>query len=77
MHSVELAKLIRALPVGLAHAVAFTLADAVSWPEQARGERVLELAERFPDHGAELRTLALRVGFDPEHKARACQARHS
>lgn len=77
MHSAELAKLIRALPVGVAHAVAFTLADAVGWPEQMRGERVLELAQRFPQHGAELRALALRVGFDPQLKSRALLPRPS
>lgn len=77
MQNADLAKLIRALPVGVAHAVAFTLADAVSSPKQDRGERVLELAERFPDQGAELRALAIRVGFDPEHKARRCLPRAS
>lgn len=69
--SADLANLIRALPPGLVHVVAFTLADAVTWEGQARGERVLELAERYPDHGAELRALALRVGFDPQFKVRA------
>jgi hypothetical protein len=34
------------------------------------GSRVLELAEMFPQHGPELRRIALQVGFDPFHKVR-------
>jgi hypothetical protein len=64
---VELANLIRKLPVGVAHSVAFVLADSLALPKQTRGARVLELAECFPAHGVELRSLALRCGFDPSH----------
>jgi hypothetical protein len=77
MYNLDLAKLIRALPEGVVHAVAFTLVDSMGVVPQTRGERVLELAERFPEQGAELRALALRVGFDPQLKARRCLPRAS
>lgn len=77
MHNTDLARLIRALPSGVVHVVTFALAESASWPKQARGEYVLQLAEKFPAHGAELRALAMRVGFDPQHKALRCMPRPS
>jgi hypothetical protein len=68
MHSPETAEVMSSLPNVVAEIVRATIATPGT--KHVVGSRVLELAEMFPQHGAELRRLALLTGYNSLHKVR-------